>query len=49
VARDLLVDRRVHKAYLFVLPLLVVGQSLAIYMWRHDPSWWQGITHVIMG
>jgi hypothetical protein len=49
VARDLLVDRRVHKAYLYALPLLIVGQSLAVYMWRHNPSWWQGITHVIMG
>ena len=49
VARDLLVDRRVHKVYLYALPLLIVGQSLAVYMWRHNPSWWQGITHAIMG
>jgi hypothetical protein len=49
VARDLLVERRVHKAYLFALPLLIVGQSLAIYMWRSNPSWWQGITHAILG
>jgi hypothetical protein len=49
VARDLLVDRRVHKAYLFALPLLIVGQGLAIYMWRSNPSWWQGITHAILG
>jgi hypothetical protein len=49
VARDLLVDRRIHKLYLFALPLLIVGQSLAIYMWRSNPSWWQGITHAILG
>jgi FtsH-binding integral membrane protein len=49
VARDLLVDRRVHKVYLCALPLLIVGQSLAIYMWRSNPSWWQGITHAILG
>jgi hypothetical protein len=49
VARDLLVDRRVHKVYLYALPLLFVGQSLAVYMWRHNPSWWQGITHAILG
>ncbi len=49
VARDLLVDRRVHKVYRYALPLLIVGQSLAIYMWRQNPSWWQGITHAIMG
>jgi hypothetical protein len=49
VGRDLLVDGRVHKVYRYALPLLIVGQSLAIYMWRHNPSWWQGITRVIMG
>jgi FtsH-binding integral membrane protein len=49
VGRDLLVDRRVHKVYLYALPLLIVGQSLSLYMWRSNPSWWQGITHVILG
>ena len=49
VARDLLVDRRVHEVYLYALPLLIVGQSLAVYMWRQNPSWWQGITHAILG
>ena len=48
VARDLLVDRRVHKVYLYALPLLIVGQSLAVYMWRSNPSWWQGITRAIL-
>lgn len=49
VARDLLVDRRVHKVYRYALPLLIVGQSLAVYMWRHNPAWWHGITHAIIG
>ena len=49
VARDLLVDRRVNKVYLYALPLLFAGQSLAVYMWRGNPSWWQGITRVILG
>ena len=49
VARDLLVERRVHKVYLYALPLLFVGQSLSVYMWRHNPSWWQGITQAILG
>ena len=49
VARDLLVERRVHKVYLYALPLLMVGQSLAVYMWRHNPAWWQGITRAILG
>jgi hypothetical protein len=49
VARDLLVDGRVDKVYLRALPLLMVGQSLAVYIWRHNPSWWQGIAHAILG
>jgi FtsH-binding integral membrane protein len=49
VARDLLVDRRVHKVYLYALPLLFTGQSLAVYMFRHNPGWWQAITHAILG
>jgi len=48
VVRDLLVDRRVRKVYLYALPLFIVGQSLAVYMWRSNPSWWQGITHAIL-
>ena len=49
VARDLLVDRRVHKVYLYAAPLLIVGQSLSVYMWRSNPAWWQGITRAILG
>ncbi len=49
VGHDLLVDRRVHKVYLYALSFLIVGQSLAVYIWRHNPSWWQGITDAILG
>jgi hypothetical protein len=49
VARDLAVDRQVHKVYLYALPPLIVGQTLAVYVWRTNPSWWQGITHAILG
>ena|SRR5271166_452126 len=49
IVRDLVVDRRVHKVYLYALPLLIVGQNLAIYMWRINPAWWRGITHAILG
>jgi hypothetical protein len=48
VARDLIVDRRVHKVYLYALPVLIVGQNLAIYLWRVNPKWWQSITHAIL-
>jgi len=49
VARDWVVDKRVHKVYLYALPSLIVVQSLAIYAWRINPKWWQAITQAIVG
>ena len=49
MARDLVVDRRVHKVYLYALPALIFGQSLAVYLWRVNPVWWRGVTHAILG
>jgi hypothetical protein len=34
VVRDLVVDRRVNKVYLYAVSVLIVGQSLSVYMWR---------------
>lgn len=49
VARDLLVDRRVNKVYLWGIPALVVGQNLAIYLWRGAPGWWLSSCKEILG
>jgi FtsH-binding integral membrane protein len=49
VARDLVVERRVHKVYLYALPALIVGQVIAVYAWRVNPPWWQSVTRVFMG
>ena len=49
VARDLVVDGRVNKVYLYALPPLMLGQALAVYAWRVNPAWWQGITKVFVG
>lgn len=46
--RDLIVDGRVSKVYLYVLPPLIFGQILTVYMWRANPAWWQGITKAIL-
>jgi hypothetical protein len=48
VLRDWAVDKRVHKVYLYALPSLIVVQSLAMYVWRINPKWWQGITQAIL-
>ena len=47
--RDWFVEGRVHKVYLYALPPMIVLQSLAVYMWRVNPAWWQGITAAILG
>ena len=46
--RDWVVDGRIHKVYLCAIAPLVVIQSLAVYIWRLNPAWWQGITHAIL-
>lgn len=49
VARDLVVERRVHKVYRYALPAVIVGQNLALYMWRINPAGWRAIAHAILG
>jgi hypothetical protein len=47
--RDWIVERRVHRVYLYALPPMILLQSLAVYAWRVNPVWWQEITHAILG
>jgi hypothetical protein len=49
VARDLLVDRRVHKVYLYAIPALVIWQNLSIYLWHAAPGWWVSSCKEILG
>ena len=49
IMRDRFVDGRIHRVYLYALAPMIVVQNLAIYMWRVNPGWWQGITHAILG
>jgi len=46
--RDWVVDGRINKVYLYALPAMIVLQNIAIYLWRANPEWWQGITHAIL-
>jgi hypothetical protein len=43
------VDRRAHKVYLYALPGLVLGQNVAIYLWRHPPGWWLSMCKETLG
>jgi len=46
VARDLVVDRRVHRVYLIALPCLFAGQ--AITEWARHTAWWSNIASSIL-
>ena len=48
MVRDWVVDKRIHKVYVYALPSLIVLQGLATYTWRVNPTWWQGITQAIL-
>jgi len=49
VARDLLVNRRIHIVYRVALPSLVVLQALMVYLWRGAPAWWSNIGQALLG
>jgi len=48
-ARDLVVNRRIHRVYLVALPSLVVVQGLVMYLWHGSPAWWLRMTQTILG
>jgi FtsH-binding integral membrane protein len=48
MARDWFVEGRVNKIYFYALPPMIALQTLAVYVWRINPGWWQSITHAIL-
>ena len=49
VARDLLVNHRIHIVYRVALPSLVILQALMVYLWRGAPAWWSNIGQALLG
>ncbi len=49
MARDLVIQRRVHVVFVVALPLMVVGQGLAWILWRHPPAAWISICRALVG
>jgi len=49
VVRDLIVMRRVHRVYLWVLPIFAVGQFLVVLTALKAPAWWMRIAHTLVG
>lgn len=49
VLRDLIVNRRIHRVYLYALPVLIVAQTTAVHLFHAAPPEWLRITHAILG
>lgn len=49
VARDLVVDRRVHPVYIYALPASIICQIAVEYTFLTNPPFWQKFTHAILG
>jgi hypothetical protein len=48
VARDLIVDRRIHQVYLCAIPALIVGQIVVMYTNVHRLPYWLRIADAIL-
>ena len=49
VVRDLIVNRRIHKVYLYALPVLAACQCGVVYVFTHAPALWIRISRTIIG
>jgi hypothetical protein len=48
ILRDLIVDRRVHKVYLYAFPLLIVVQVFCVQTYLHASPWWVRIGNAVL-
>jgi hypothetical protein len=48
IMRDLIVDRRVHKVYLYAFPLLIVVQVFCVQTYLHASPWWVRIGNAVL-
>ena len=49
VLRDLIVNRRIHKVYLYAIPVLAACQCGVVYVFMHAPALWIRISRTIIG
>jgi hypothetical protein len=48
VARDLIVNRRIHRVYLYALPAFILGQTVVMYTVTHELPYWLKIANAIL-
>jgi hypothetical protein len=49
MARDVVVDGRVNKIYVYAFPAMLALQAWASYLEQVNPGWWQATTRGILG
>jgi hypothetical protein len=49
VARDWIVCKKIHPVYLYALPAVIIGQTVAMYTFTHDLAYWVRIAHALVG
>ncbi len=49
VTRDLIINKKIHAVYAYVLPAFIVGQTVTLYAAIHRPAPWVSIAHRILG
>ena len=49
ILRDLIVDRRIHKVYLYAFPLFILFQTFCMQTYLHTAAWWVHIASVLVG
>jgi hypothetical protein len=49
ILRDIIVDGRVNRIYLYGFPTVIALQAWATYLERINPSWWQATTRAVLG
>ena len=49
ILRDLIVDRRIHKVYLYAFPLFILFQIFCVQTYLHTAAWWVHIAGVLVG
>jgi hypothetical protein len=48
VARDMIVNGRAHRVYMYALPAFILGQTVVMYTVTHDSPYWLKIAHAIL-
>jgi len=48
VLHDLIINRKIHAVYRYVLPAFVAGQTVAMYAALHKPALWVKMAHVLL-